>query len=306
MAAFYFVFLYPSSPTLHHTAPHCLMNKFQNWYGSMLNSIGGYESYEQHDKYALFQETLALDLQDGLPLLQVKPTPWKLAIAELLWFMSDSTSVADLEAAGVKWWRPWFSDATELTVTQLPYKRHAAGYKRVAEALLAKDYDSTRLFVNLWPHGEDLSLAVLPPCALSYQVLVRGNEYLDMTVTQRSADLICGVPSNAIQYAFLMHLYCAMTGLTPGNLQMNFGNLHVYKSHTAQPEWQELLTRCEDSSDASLHNNSYKFTGLRVIAKLNKLYVPQALDAKLLTLPHYEHQGQLRFPVVTTPGKHKG
>jgi thymidylate synthase len=125
-----------------------------------------------------------------------------------------------------------------------------------------------------------------------------------MTVTQRSADLVCGVPSNVIQYAFLMHLYSSIAGLKPGNLQMNFGNLHVYKSHLEQPEWQELLSRSEDPP-SELNLSPLSFSCLKSIVPIGFMYEPDAAHAKCFTLANYEPQSGLKFPVVTTPGQYK-
>ena len=50
---------------------------------------------------------MRFDLSLGFPLLTTKVVPLKHTAAELLWFVSGSTNVADLPEYAQKWWTPW-------------------------------------------------------------------------------------------------------------------------------------------------------------------------------------------------------
>ena len=54
------------------------------------------------------------DLQDGFPLVTTKALPFRSIIVELLWFLSGSTNVRDLQVEGVHIWDEWANEAGEL------------------------------------------------------------------------------------------------------------------------------------------------------------------------------------------------
>lgn len=280
---------------------------FDRWYLTKLRQIETYGE-QRYDKLSRVQEYYSVDLScEALPLLSLKPTPWKSAIREMLWFISPSSDYAELHNSGCRWWRPWLQQLTNqdlsqqtistmhVTVRQLPYKSHAAAFVRISDALRAKDFDSTRLYCSLWPTESDLAEAVLVPCALAYQLHIAGSK-VHMTVTQRSADLICGVSSNVIQYAWLLSLYAKIAGLEPGVMEFSFGDLHVYKSHVAQEEWAEINSFARRQEATRLSANS---TASAFDFGVFNVHSP-GLDqfAEISLVGSYEHCGRLDFPVV--------
>lgn len=265
-----------------------------NWYLRTLFELK-HAGYARHDKVSLCQRTLALDLASGLPLLSVKPTPWKSAIKELAWFCSEDYDYASLELAGVTWWRPWVQHEIDktgsahvvLTDEKLPYKKLRLGTKRILNSLASGDFDSTRLYCSLWPEESKLGEAVLPPCALAHQVTV--TDKLNLTVYQRSADMLCGVPTNLIQYAWLASIYARIAGKPLGTLQFHFGDLHVYKQHLALPEYDMLLDFRKD------FDGVHSFV-LPNFSKLNSISLELAEHTALSS--NYRRQPFPSFPVV--------
>lgn len=61
---------------------------------------------------SVFGSTLFLDINDSFPLLTIKKTHFKSIIEELLWFISGSTNVKDLQAKGVTIWDEWADPVT--------------------------------------------------------------------------------------------------------------------------------------------------------------------------------------------------
>ena len=105
--------------------------------------------------------------------------------------------------------------------------------------------DSRRLITCLWqiddfekPHG-------LKPCAFLTIWNVRhdwdGEDYLDMTLVQRSSDFATAGCINQVQYAELLMLIAKETGLKPGIFTWKPSNVQLYDRHFDQAI--EMLNR---------------------------------------------------------------
>jgi len=55
---------------------------------------------------------------------------------------------------------------------------------------------------------------------------------------QRSVDTFLGLPFNIASYGTLLLLLCEETGLQPGELIGNLGDVHLYKNHIQQAKEQ--------------------------------------------------------------------
>lgn len=248
------------------------------------------------DKVSITNQTISFCMGGkGLPLLTIKPTPWKLAIKELYWFISDSFDIADLEELGVIWWRPWtIGKSPYYTVDTFPYKKHHLATRRIISELQSDNPNPTRLVCSLWPDEDKLEQAILPPCACFYQVTL--DSFVHLTVHQRSADLICGVPSNIIQYAFLLKYYSYISGRPAGKLAFHFGDLHIYRQHIESPNFIELTSDRRRAAAVALAEATdvETFTGHEVSLLTFKT---DKLD-RLELLGGYYHLPPLNFPVV--------
>jgi len=83
-------------------------------YRDLLNTIlhdGKMMEYRNGNRMSIFDYRLRFDLREGVPLVSIKKTNWKAAAAELLWFISGSTHIKDLNKiqtdAGMKPARIW-------------------------------------------------------------------------------------------------------------------------------------------------------------------------------------------------------
>lgn len=188
------------------------------------------------------------DLSQGFPLLTTKKMFFKGIIYELIWFISGSQNISWLKNNDVhiwddwadyhghvgpvygKQWREW---ETASIARKYAYVDQLA---QVIESIKVNPY-SRRHIVSAW-NVADLPRMVLPPCHVMYQFYVHTDGRLDCQMYQRSADIFLGAPFNIASYAALTMMVSQLTGLTPGDLVINFGDLHIYNNHIDQVKEQ--------------------------------------------------------------------
>lgn len=205
---------------------------------------------------SLFAYQFKHDLTKGFPLLTTKKIHFKSIICELLWFLSGSTNINDLDA---KIWDQWATETGELgaiygkqwTAWQSENKKPINQIDYVID-LLKHNPNSRRILFHSWncEYIPDETLSpqenvkngkmALPPCHLLYQFNVVNNK-LSLMCTIRSNDLLLGNPFNIAQAALWVHILCQQTGLQLGDLIISIGDAHIYHNHITQAKLQ--LTR---------------------------------------------------------------
>ena len=194
----------------------------------------------------LFGHQLRFDLGAGFPLVTTKRIHFRSVVHELLWFLSGSTNVADLQRHGVTIWDEWGGEDGDLgPVYGRQWRSWAAPDGRSIDQITAvveelrRFPESRRLLVSAW-NVADLERMALPPCHVLFQLHVAEGR-LSCQLYQRSADLFLGVPFNIASYALLTMMVARVTGHEPGELVHTFGDLHLYLNHLEQADRQ--LTR---------------------------------------------------------------
>lgn len=189
------------------------------------------------------------------PLVGIRKTAWKSALREWEWFLSGSSNVRDLHPSVRKWWEPWASpsgrvkynygeqlreqvyDATDYAAPGL--KPCVGAFDQIAafvDGIRSKPH-SARHVISTWYSPEMYS----PECPITncHGTVIQASVndgVLDLFTYQRSADLICGVPHNWIQYwAFLLWL-SHRTGFKAGRLIWQGGDVHCYSAHESMIE----------------------------------------------------------------------
>ncbi|MFT5162148.1 MAG: thymidylate synthase, partial [Alteromonadaceae bacterium] len=202
---------------------------------------------------SVFGRQFRHDLAKGFPLLTTKKVHFKAVVNELLWFLSGSTNINDLDA---KIWNEWATETGDLgpvygkqwtawptkdggTINQVDYVLN----------LLKNNPESRRILFHGWncEYLPDEKLSpqqnaqngkmALPPCHLLYQFNVANNK-LSLMCTVRSNDLLLGNPFNTAQAALWVYILCQQTGLEPGDLIMSIGDAHIYSNHMEQVQTQ--------------------------------------------------------------------
>lgn len=208
---------------------------------------------------SLFGYQCRVDLNEGFPLLTTKKVHLKSIIHELIWFLSGSTQVAELNKVGVRIWDEWStaeqtarfgrSEGDLGPVYGHQWRNFGATRRedgtydndgvdqihRVIEAI-QKSPDSRRHLVTGW-NPKEADQVALPPCHTLFQFYVADGK-LSAQLYQRSGDVFLGVPFNLASYALLTMMVAQVCGLQPGVFVHTFGDVHLYENHIDQADLQ--------------------------------------------------------------------
>lgn len=181
---------------------------------------------------------------DVTPLVTIRKTAWKSALREMEWFLSGSNNINDLPESVQKWWSPWADKNGHVKYNYSKQFRYADGVHINNEANWV---DPTALFINgvkyhpfsrrniitTW-HAFDMAQPDNPITNCHGTIIQahgRQNGTIDISMYQRSVDMVCGLPHNWIQYwAFLLWV-CKVAGKKPGSFYWIGGDIHLYESH---------------------------------------------------------------------------
>lgn len=174
----------------------------------------------------------------NIPLLNGRKIFYKGIVGEFAAFMHNCTRVSEFKAFGCNYWDSWGDAKGRLNldyVNQLHELQVKVGDYRYTqlEALkigLVNDPMGRRHIINLWV-PENLHNLSLPCCHFNYQFIVDEDRNLHMIWTQRSADVMVGIPADMILAWLWVQCLCRELGFEPGIVTMNFGDTHIYEEH---------------------------------------------------------------------------
>ena len=225
---------------------------------------------------SLFGKRMEFSLDGQLPVITTKKVLVDKVVHELLWMVSGSTAVRDLQTRGVRFWDAnstrEFLDARGLTsyeegdlgpVYGFQWRHWGAEYTgmdadytgagidqlQCVVDTIRNDPGSRRNLLSAW-NVADVAKMALPPCHLMAQFYVSEGTHLDCQLYQRSADMFLGVPFNITSYSLLTCMLAKLCGLRPGRLIHVLGDAHVYLTH-------------EEAVKTQLSREPYSFPTLR-------------------------------------------
>ncbi len=179
------------------------------------------------------------DLSQGeFPLTTLRPIAWKTALGELLWIYQDQSNDVNLlkEKYNVNYWDSWMNKEGNLGTAygyqiakKIKYPEGTFNQIDRVLYLLKNDPMNRRIMTNMIDMEEMVDMTLVP-CAFMTMWSVRG-AYLDMTLIQRSNDVIAAQSINAFQYAALLMMVASVTGYQPGTFTHFIQNMHIYDRH---------------------------------------------------------------------------
>jgi len=252
---------------------------------------------------AMFQH----DMSEGFPLLTTKKMPIRLIAVELDGFLRGITDKRWFQDRGCHIWDEWAnpskvpydndpeSKAAMLAEPDLGpiYGAQWVGwgasttgltnqYNQLVDLVetLKVDPFSRRLLVSAWNVAE-LDQMALPPCHVLWQVVVSGDNRLNLIWYQRSVDLAVGLPFNIASYGILLTLLAKECGREPGLLTGMLSDVHIYQTH-----YYDLVSQ---SLRAPLPLSSIKIPGFDSIF---------SWDHTKLKLENYQCHPSIKFDIV--------
>jgi thymidylate synthase len=219
--------------------------------------------------YSLFGERIAFDISNSFPLLTTKKVFFRGIIEELLFFLAGKTDSKILEKKNINIWKE--NTTTEFIAKQnLKYREgdmgpmygfnwihYGAEYKGCDYDYQNIGYNQLEMIIDLLrndPTSRRIIMTsynplcakegVLYPChgiTIQFYVKIKdGLKYVSCSMTQRSADIACGVPYNIASYAALVYIICQYLGedYKPDKLIINLGDVHIYEEHIKEAKEQ--------------------------------------------------------------------
>ena len=233
------------------------MNKADKYLVNDIHNIleNGYRDENPRPRYAdgtpaytlsVNQVMRKYDLAAGeFPICTLRPQAWKTGIREIFTIYQHPTNIlSEMRNMGVTWWDPW--DIGDGSIGQ----RYGATVKRydLVNNLIddiKNDPYGRRKIMSLWQENDLRETAGLAPCAFLTMWNVRG-DYLDMTLVQRSGDMLTASGAggiNEIQYAALLMMIAKVTSKKPGVFAHFVQNEQIYDRHMENAHI--LLARAE-------------------------------------------------------------
>jgi len=222
---------------------------------------------------SVFGAMMRFDLSDGtIPVLTTKRVYWKLAIKEMLWFLTGKTNIRALLEQNVRIWSDWpaqkYRESTGEDISQSDFEARILDDEAFAEQwgdlgpvygkqwrrwldAEGREHDqvaavvetlrtnpaSRRILFHAW-NVPDVPKMALPPCHMVYQFHVTRQRRLNMLIFQRSCDLLLGAPFNLAGGAALLAMMADQTGFDRGELVWMGADVHLYSNHLAQAREQ--------------------------------------------------------------------
>ncbi|MDL2258275.1 thymidylate synthase [Eubacteriales bacterium OttesenSCG-928-K08] len=184
------------------------------------------------------------NLKEEFPILTLRRTFLKSAVDELLWiWQKKSNNIKDLSSHV---WDSWADENGSIGKAYgyqlgVLHKYKEGQFDQVDRVLydLKNNPQSRRIITNLYNHV-DLHAMGLYPCAYSMTFNVSGNT-LNAILNQRSQDMLTANNWNVCQYAILVHMMSAASGLEAGELVHVIADAHIYDRHV--PLVEEIIKK---------------------------------------------------------------
>lgn len=243
------------------------MTTFDITYQSIIKKImdEGIEEYNERTGKkvkALPGITFQIDLEkDGFPILTLRKSPFRSAIAECIWFISGKKDPTFLRTF-TKMWDLFLEEDGTIAAAYGYRWRHAFGKDQLGSLieLLQKDPSSRHGVVITWDPKDDGYGGTTKknvPCPFTFTVNIIGGR-LHLHNIIRSNDMMLGCPFDVLGFSLLACILAQKLNVQPGIYTHSISNAHIYENHYEGA--LELIKRSHDHSPItlSLPKNSFE------------------------------------------------
>lgn len=269
----------------------------------------------------LFGLNTEYDISQRIPILTKRKVAWKSIVKEVLWYISGSHNINELEATGSKIWTPWKNDkfTTKHNLPEgsggyiygfnlihfganiqeieewneyhpnqnLPVE--LSGFNQLDYVIntLRNNPKSRQACFTFW-RPDTNHQAILPACHAFYSFIVSPDKNgkmktLNCHIFQRSNDYPIGVGmGNLLTGTLFTYMIAQQLGMTPGKLYHSGAHCHIY--HNAIEHVEEYCSRVEEPNSPILHIN-----------KKSSIYDYQPDDFEL---EDYNPLPPIKFPIA--------
>jgi thymidylate synthase len=234
----------------------------------------------------LFGLSSKYDVSERVPILTKRKVAWKSIVKEVLWYISGSSNINDLEAFGCNIWTPWkskeFTDKHDLPEGSGGYlygynlihfganihNENDKGFNQLDYVIntLKNNPKSRQACFTFW-RPDTNNKAILPACHAFYSFIVSPNENGEMQILnchlfQRSCDYPIGVGmANLFTGSLFIRLIANCLNMKAGTLYHSGAHCHIY--HNAIDSTKEYLSRIDEPNSPILNinykNNIYDY-----------------------------------------------
>jgi thymidylate synthase len=226
----------------------------------------------------LFGLSSTYDVSERVPILTKRKVAWKSVVKEVLWYISGSININDLEKMGCNIWTPWkskeFTDKHQLPEGSGGYlygynlihfggnihNQNDKGFNQLDYVIntLKQNAKSRQACFTFW-RPDTNNQAILPACHAFYSFIVSPDEAGNMKILnchlfQRSCDYPIGVGmANLFTATLFMRLIAYELNMKVGMLYHSGAHCHVY--HNAMEAAREYISRDEQPNSPILNIN---------------------------------------------------
>lgn len=213
------------------------MARFETEYARMIQkvlSLGEVRVGRNGETTSYFGMSITIHIGGFMPLLQSRRMYTRGIFGEFAAMVRQPKHVDDFKKWGCNYWDKWAAEDGSINVDYGNAWFDFNGTDQVAKLKEALKNNPTdrRMIINAW-RPDRLDELSLPCCHYNYQFYVSSDNVISMIWTQRSVDMMLGLPSDFILAAIWLITLAREFGFTPGHVKFDLGDCHVYKEHYA-------------------------------------------------------------------------
>lgn len=205
---------------------------------------------------------ITVEVTDGFPLISLRKIPYKVFIAEQIWFLTGNRKPEFFLNKHTKIWNE-FSNIDGVVTSAYGYRwRHHFGRDQIADLikLLELEPSSRQGVVIAWDPADDGLCSrkkANVPCPYTFIVNILGGK-LHMHNIVRSNDMILGFPHDVGGFALLQRILANKLQVGVGKYTHTIAHAHIYDIHFKEAKELSERNSNQKTFDFELPKNSFR------------------------------------------------